>query len=133
MSPMKESTVVRDISRQLRHAKRFFVNNHGTIMSQSGVPDFITMDETTRFLAIEAKAPGQKPRVNQMRRALEILKSGGRYVVAYAGFDLLDLDKEVSPTTRRIIIPEVVVGDTEFELVDNFPPTISGSIEYVLE
>src|SRR5699024_12852904 len=73
---MKESTVVRDISRQLRHAKRFFVNNHGTIMSQSGVPDFITMDETTRFLAIEAKAPGQKPRVNQMRRALEILKSG---------------------------------------------------------
>lgn len=84
---MKESAVVSRIERELESAGLYYVNHHGDMLAANGTPDFLTMDFDSRFTAIEAKAPGRSPYVNQWRRAIEILMSGGRFFVGYDDFD----------------------------------------------
>src|SRR5699024_3184495 len=68
--------VANDIVDELNRHGRWFVNNHGTVMAGGGTPDIITLDHDGTLLAIEAKRPGAKPKINQLRRAVEILASG---------------------------------------------------------
>lgn len=89
---MKEEVVVNSIERQLTAKSRYFNNLHGTMFSKNGSPDFITIDANGRYTGIEAKAPKKSPYTNQWRRAIEILLSGGRYVIAQDDFDLDRLD-----------------------------------------
>ena len=90
---MKEEVVVNSIESQLRSKNRYFNNLHGTMFSKNGSPDFITIDANGRYTGIEAKASGKSPFTNQWRRAIEILLSGGRYIVAQDDFDLNDADR----------------------------------------
>ena len=99
---MKEEVVVRLIEKQLASKSRLYNNLHGTMFSKNGSPDFITMDSTGRYLGIEAKAPKKTPYTNQWRRAIEILLSGGRYVVAQEDFDLNKIDSGTLSSTVEI-------------------------------
>ena len=76
---MKEEVVVNSIERQLAAKNRYFNNLHGTMFSKN--------------TGIEAKAPKKSPYTNQWRRAIEILLSGGRYIIAQDDFDLNDADE----------------------------------------
>lgn len=99
---MKEEVVVRLIEKQLAAKSRLYNNLHGTMFSKNGSPDFITMDTTGRYLGIEAKAPKKTPYTNQWRRAIEILLSGGRYIVAQEDFDLNEVDSGTLSSTVEI-------------------------------
>ena len=99
---MKEEVVVRLIEKQLASKSRLYNNLHGTMFSKNGSPDFITMDTTGRYLGIEAKAPKKTPYTNQWRRAIEILLSGGRYIVAQEDFDLNKVDSGTLSSTVEI-------------------------------
>ena len=88
-------------------------------MSRNGVPDIVTVDSAGRFLAIEVKTVGQKPTVNQLRRAAEILRSGGRYVVAYPDFDLSEVDSGGVPAWPVESVEELGV---EFVIYESFKP-----------
>lgn len=122
---MKEEVVVRIIESQLNQANRSFNNLHGTMFSKNGSPDFVTLDANGRFVGIEAKARGRSPYVNQYRRAIEILLSKGRYVVAQEDFSLKALDEDSIKKTK--IGSEI--GISEFEATEK---KINGTTEIVI-
>ena len=103
---MKEEVVVNEIERQLNARVRLYNNLHGTMFSKNGSPDFVTMDKTGIYLGIEAKAPKKSPAINQWRKAIEILLSGGRYVVAQEDFNL-DLIDRLSKSVEKSDIPSL--------------------------
>ena len=111
---MKEEVVVNEIERQLNAKVRLYNNLHGTMFSKNGSPDFITMDRSGIYLGIEAKAPKKSPAINQWRKAIEILLSGGRYVVAQEDFDLDLIDRRLVKTVE--VGREI--GYSEFEAED---------------
>ena len=108
---MKEQTVVDYIEKQLKIAGRYYINVHGSTYSKNGTPDFITMDNNNIFTGIEAKAPGKKPYANQWRRGIEILLSGGRFVIAQDDFVLSNFDNNQLP----IIYVGSEIGESEYE------------------
>lgn len=89
-----ENDVVRNIEYYLSYYNRYYVNVHGSEYSANGTPDIITFDKDNKFLAIEAKVSGRQPKVDQMSHCLQIIRSGGRFVVAYEDFDLTKIDDE---------------------------------------
>ena len=112
---MREIEVVKKVESQLKAKARYYNNNHGSVFSKNGTPDFITNDKDGYYLAIEVKAPKKTPYANQYRRALEILISGGRFVVAQDDFSLNKTDNHDLPIVE---IKEIEIGKTEFELLD---------------
>ena len=108
---MKEQSVVNYIENQLINNQRYYVNVHGSTFSANGTPDFIAHDKNGIFIGIEAKAPGKAPVVNQWRKAIQILKSGGRFIIAQDDFDLQKLDEKMLPKVE--IGGEI--GESEFE------------------
>ena len=122
---MKEEVVVNEIERQLNAKVRLYNNLHGTMFSKNGSPDFVTMDKTGIYLGIEAKAPKKSPAINQWRKAIEILLSGGRYVVAQEDFNLDKIDN------RKVKTVEIgnEIGYSEFEAEDL---KIVGTTEVIL-
>lgn len=138
MATSKENAAVGDVERALTAAGRFHINSFGSLMSKGGAPDFITCDNTGRLVGIEVKRPGETPKVNQFRRACEMLLSDARYMVAYEGFTIDDLDCEPNVTTEArsvVTIPNTpVIGDTEFELhFQLFEPRKSGAVELLVK
>ena len=136
MATSKENVAVADVERALAAAGRFHINSFGSLMSKGGAPDFITCDRTGRLVGIEVKRPGETPKVNQFRRACEMLISGARYIVAYEGFTIKDIDCEPdAETDNRSIVAlscDLVIGDTEFDLhFNSFKPRKSGAVELV--
>lgn len=123
---MKEEVVVNEIERQLNAKVRLYNNLHGTMFSKNGSPDFVTMDKSGIYLGIEAKAPKKSPAINQWRKAIEILLSGGRYVVAQEDFNLDLIDRKLVKTVK--IGREI--GYSEFEAEDL---KIVGTTEVILE
>lgn len=89
---MIENKVVELIESQLSRDNRWFLNVHGSMFSKSGTPDILTVDYSGVVVGIEIKKPGGMVAINQLRRGLEILKSGGRFVIATADFLLENLD-----------------------------------------
>ena len=89
---MIENKVVELIESQLSRDDRWFLNVHGSMFSKSGTPDILTVDHAGVVVGIEIKKPGGMVAINQLRRGLEILKSGGRFVIATADFLLENLD-----------------------------------------
>lgn len=138
MATSKENAAVAGVERALTAAGRFHINSFGSLMSKGGAPDFITCDDTGRLVGIEVKRPGETPKVNQFRRACEMLLSGARYMVAYEGFTIDELDCEPDSTTEtRSVITisnDPVIGDTEFELhFELFVPRKSGAVELLVK
>lgn len=122
---MKEEVVVRMIEKQLNQSDRLFNNLHGTMFSKNGSPDFITIDKSGRYVGIEAKSPNKSPYVNQYRRAIEILRSKGRYVIAQDDFDLHLLDED---KLKKIKIGSEI-GISEFEAAEL---KINGTTEIII-
>lgn len=108
---MKEQVVVDYIEDYLSYLGRYYVNIHGSEFSKNGTPDIITHDKNNKFLAIEAKAPKQSPKLSQWQHAIMILNSGGRYVVAQDDIDIEKMDNELLP----IIEIGSKLGESEFE------------------
>ena len=138
MATSKENAAVAGVERALTAAGRFHINSFGSLMSKGGAPDFITCDNTGRLVGIEVKRPSEAPKVNQFRRACEMLLSGARYMVAYEGFTIDELDCEPDSTTEtRSVITisnDPVIGDTEFELhFELFVPRKSGAVELLVK
>lgn len=107
---MKEQIIVNYIESQLKNIKRYYINNHGSTFSKNGTPDFITLDKNNNFLAIEAKVPGKAPVINQWRRCIEILLSGGRFIVAQDDFDINKVDDNKLPKVKI----GHIIGESEF-------------------
>lgn len=105
---MKEQVVIDHVEEWLQYRNRYYVNFHGTAYTANGTPDILTSDAAGVFLGIEAKAPKQTPRVNQWQRAIEMLLSNNRYIVAQDDFDLDLVDQmkvpkiEIEPDFERL-------------------------------
>lgn len=111
---MKESVVVSHIESVLLSNGRFMINNHGSLRSRSGIPDFITVDDKGHLVAIEAKSSSGYPTVNQWRRAVEIVYSYGRYlIVSGIDFTIDDVDNPNRIQARFSIGRDVGVSDFE--------------------
>lgn len=89
MPKTKEDIVANRVINQLDFLGIWSNNNFGSPLAKSGVPDFITMDDKARLLAIECKRNGEAPEMNQWKHAFEIIESGGRYVIAQEDIDLI--------------------------------------------
>lgn len=79
--------VVRRVIDQVEEAGGFCVNVHGSGFTKSGVSDILALIDGT-MLSIEAKAAGGRPSARQFEKGLEIVQSGGIFVIAYEDFDL---------------------------------------------
>lgn len=90
MAKTLEDLVVGRIENQLYSQKRWFNNNFGSNMAKAGVPDIITMDLDSKFLAIECKRDGETPSMNQWNHAFQIIESGGRCIIAQEDVDLIN-------------------------------------------
>jgi hypothetical protein len=110
----KEQFTVDTIERECRIHGRYFINVHGSMFSRNGTPDFITHDKEGQFVAIEAKQLKKAPVVNQWARGIEVLRSGGRFIVAYEDFELEKIDEKTLP----IFYIDSKDGYEEFDLVD---------------
>src|SRR5699024_2498141 len=93
-----EQDVVDNIVYFLEYNNRYFVNVHGSSFSRHGTPDIIILDKDNRFLAIEAKVAKRQPKADQLNNAPDILRSGGRWIVAYEDFDLDKIDNHTVKT-----------------------------------
>ena len=110
---MKEDVVVRLIENWLSYKNRYYTNNHGSLFSKNGVPDFTTIDKNGQFVDIEAKRPGKVPVVNQWRHLIQICKSGGRAIVGYDDFTIDKMDEHSFPILEIDEQPLI-----EFELAE---------------
>lgn len=118
MGRIREAAVVSHIEKQLKRRGTWFVNNHGSAFGSRGVPDFITVDDSGVLIGVEAKAPGALPYPNQLRQAIKIIQSGGRYVVAYAD---VDMDRVLcSPSDLPVFAMGGQVGYSEMFAADIF-------------
>ena len=121
MGRIKESQVVTYIANGLKYRGSWYINAHGSAFGTRGVPDFITIDDDGILTGIEAKSPGEKPYVNQIRQAMKILASGGRYVVSYGDIsvdDILDTSNGLPAVATGLD-----VGVDEIATHENFPTT----------
>ena len=89
---MNESSVVSFISKQLLVKRRYHINVHGSLFSKNGTPDIMTMDADGVMLGIEVKRPGNNVSPRQCSSALDIIDSGGRFIIGYPDFSLDDVD-----------------------------------------
>ena len=118
MGRIREAAVVSHIEKQLKRRGIWFVNNHGSAFGSRGVPDFITVDDSGMLIGVEAKAPGALPYPNQLRQAIRIIQSGGRYVVAYAD---VDMDRVLcSPSDLPVFVMGGEIGHSEMFAADIF-------------
>lgn len=124
---MKENQIISLINRQLQSKGRYVVNVHGSIFSRNGTPDFITLDKDGQLVGIEAKVPGKQPVVNQWRHGIRLLKSGGRFIVAYDDFDVNRMDTRSLPTVE--VGREE--GESEFEAHETLH--LQGTTEILLK
>lgn len=122
----REINAVLRIERQLAFSGRYYVNVHGSIFSQGGTPDIMTLDASGIMTGIEVKRHGQQPGINQWRRGLEIINSGGRFVIGYDDFDLVEFDADRLPKIH-------VKGRDEFDLYDAFLGLLDETRELVLD
>lgn len=111
---MKEKNIIQYIEKTFKYYNRFYINFHGTNFGKVGVSDFITLDKDSVFTAIEVKTENTMPYANQYRRALEILSSGGRFIVAKQDFSIQNLDNHTIPK----IPTQLVVGKSEYDLLE---------------
>lgn len=132
MPTLRESTVIDEVEHELKRNGVWFVNHHGTVMGRSGVPDILTLDHNGTLLAIEAKSPGEKPKINQFRRAVEILNSDGRYMIAYPNFNYSVVGARRTPGDGVTQFPVgTVIGDAEFDAEDAYRSKRTGVVEVV--
>lgn len=82
-----EKKVVELIEWEVRHAGGYLINVHGSNFSSNGTPDIIAY-VNGHFLGIEAKKRHNKPSIAQYGHGLDIISSGGRFIIAYEDFDL---------------------------------------------
>jgi hypothetical protein len=122
-----ESSVVRLISQSLDSEGRYYVNLSGSSFSRSGHPDFLTNDSTGLLLGIEAKDLGKQPAVSQWRRLIEVLKSGGRAIVAYDDYEFSSADI-IGKLPTYEIGSEIGVDDFKAEL-----PNPRSTVEIILK
>lgn len=106
---MRESTVIQYIEDCLKYADRYYVNVHGSTAMKNGTSDIISCDSAGTLLCVEGKAPNAAPVATQWLRAIEVVYSGGRYVIAQDDFDLDDVDnhevKTISVPNDRVNAP----------------------------
>lgn len=83
-----ESRLVQKIKLELTNRGAFVFKIHGSAFMMTGLPDLIGVHKG-RFIAVEAKMPGNKPSPAQLRIHTKIRDAGGRVVVAYSVADAL--------------------------------------------
>lgn len=90
---MKESEFTRKKIRPfLESLGARVIKYHGSAMNESGVADLLVC-LAGRFVAIEVKMEGEKPRPNQVAFLESIKKAGGRAGVVYSDSWREDVDK----------------------------------------
>lgn len=109
---MKESKVVEHIVDWLNYKERWFINVHGSKYSKNGTPDIVTLDFDNRLLCIEVKAPKKTLRGNQWEKAIDVIFSGGRYIVGHYDFDLDKLDHAVND------LPKIEISNDKLLTLD---------------
>lgn len=122
---MLERNVSRVVKRVLSKNACYCVVFHGSNITRNGTPDILGVGPSGEFVGIECKVSGGRMSINQWRRCLEILASGGRFIVACEDF---------STDTLYGQGPFEVVHavDDEFSLYDRFL-SFSRSCEIVAE
>ena len=89
----KEAAIIRDIRGYLRaRPDCFFWKEHGGIYGTAGIPDIICCI-SGRFVAFEAKRPGNKPTELQKKAISDIWKAGGLAYVVYSVEDVENILK----------------------------------------
>lgn len=85
-----EARLVKKIREELTRRGAFVFKIHGSATMMAGLPDLIGCYHG-RFIAVEAKMPGNVPSRVQELVHDKIRKAGGRVVVAYSVADALDV------------------------------------------
>lgn len=72
----REASIVNAISRHLVDRGVYHVKTHGSEYGEAGTPDLF-LCHRGRFLGLEVKQPGEKPRRIQQHRLEQIRRAGG--------------------------------------------------------
>ena len=122
-----ETKIVRWMEKLFTANQIYYVNIHGSFLgNQNGIPDFIVTDKTGIFSGIEVKQPGGHITAAQCRQAQEILKNGGRFVVAVNDFNL---DKFLN---HELKTKTITVDTDDMEMFDRFNP-VKETFEIILD
>lgn len=85
------ATTTSRLEKQLENDSDFFwYNVHGSGFGKAGLPDYVAV-YNGQFIGIEAKEWNDTVKPNQYDVAEDILKRGGRYIVAYPDVDVDDI------------------------------------------
>lgn len=115
MAQKETQYTVSIVEKELHTNSCHFYNYHGSTFSTNGAPDIIACDKG-QFLGIECKLENTQPYINQLRQAIYIIRSGGRYIVAKEDFNYHKLYQQIP-----IVEIENEIGAGEFTNLKNAP------------
>lgn len=87
MAQKETRLVVSKVENELLLEQIKYYNFHGSTFSENGAPDIIAC-VNGKFIGIECKLENTQPYINQLRQAIYICRSKGRYIVAKEDFNI---------------------------------------------
>lgn len=107
-----EQKVVDHVKASLASNGSYMVVFQGSRTTANGTPDILCCFKPTgMFIGIECKAVGGEPSIVQLRRGIEIIRAGGRFVLATSDFTLKRLECQLFKT-----VPVTIAAGSEFPL-----------------
>lgn len=116
MSQKETRLTVSLVEQQLLENYCKFYNIHGSNFSENGAPDILACMDGA-FVGIECKLSDTQPFINQLRQAIYIIRSGGRYIVAKEDFNFQLLKHSQLP----VFYIANEIGEGEFTEMNNAP------------
>lgn len=122
---VKEGVFATWIEATIHNAGYWYVNVHGSGMSNAGIPDILAC-VSGKFIGIEVKRSNNSPSVSQCREGINILKAGGRFIVAYEDYEPDFL------TGKECAHIEITSGTEDFDLFDLLKTKKGSTYEVVM-
>lgn len=116
MAQKETQLTVSKVEKELILNNCHYYNYHGSTFSANGAPDIIACING-KFIGIECKIENTQPYINQLRQAIYIIRSGGRYIVAKEDFSF---DNLINDNLQKIKLKNEI-GEGEFKDLKNAP------------
>lgn len=116
MAQKETQLTVNQVEKELMLNNCHYYNYHGSTFSANGAPDIIACING-KFIGVECKIENTQPYINQLRQAIYIIRSGGRYIVAKEDFSINNVLNNSLP--KFYLKNEI--GEGEFKDLKNAP------------
>lgn len=116
MAQKETQSTVSKVENELSMHGAHYYNYHGSTFTTNGAPDILACI-SGQFYGIECKISYTQPYINQLRQAIYIIRSGGRYIVAKEDFEY---DSVIGHKIPSIKIANSI-GEGEFTDVSEAP------------